>query len=314
MEKDMTDAKKTETMSDEQSMEVAPLSDEEKKDVHRRWLSGEGTDEQLIEMVASAQRAKVKPAQMPIAPLSDEEKKDVHRRWLSGGGTDEQLIEMAASAQRAKVKPAPMPSLEKELSRLYNDCIKTGGSSVSRTWMGTGVFLQAARADMADARKADQARIAELEHEVVELRAVLDDDQGEVVLASSPRTQEKENLMKTTVQSLKLNAQTHIDMAEKSLAKFSESFLKDPQEAFRWGEEALKAAATRSVWISVREHLSAHHPDLPEGTDGMVEAIRQLAISQALRLAEPYRSSNELANLLHARECAAWAAVASFIK
>jgi hypothetical protein len=124
-------------------------------------------------------------------------------------------------------------------------------------------------------------------------------------------TQEKENLMKTTVQSLKLNAQTHIDMAEESLAKFSESFLKDPQEAFRWGEEALKAAATRSVWQEVLEAMR-----LPEATtdEEVVDSVYQLAISQALRLAEPYRSSNELANLLHARECAAWAAVASFIK
>jgi hypothetical protein len=110
--------------------------------------------------------------------------------------------------------------------------------------------------------------------------------------------------MKTTVPALKLNAHTHIEMAEEQLAEFALKFAKDPMNSFRWGEEALKAAATRSVWLEVLETLE----------EETVEDVRQLAIRHALRLAEPYRSSNELANLLHARECAAWANVASIIK
>jgi hypothetical protein len=120
--------------------------------------------------------------------------------------------------------------------------------------------------------------------------------------------------MKTTVQSLKLNAQTHIDMAEEELAEFALKFAKDPFNSLRWGEEALKAAATRSVWQEVLETMDLVGAQ-PEAVDEtVVEAVRQTAIRNALRLAEPYRSTNEMANLLHARECAAWAAVASLIK
>jgi len=61
------------------------------------------------------------------------------------------------------IEATPMPRLETELSRLWSECIKPSGLSESMTWMGTNVFRRAARADLAEARKADAARIAELE-------------------------------------------------------------------------------------------------------------------------------------------------------
>ena len=70
---------------------------------------------------------------------------------------------MPAFAQPAEpTSPAPMPRLRAQLDELYYECIHP---QRVRGWMGTAVFIEAARDDLAEARKQDAARIAELKRD-----------------------------------------------------------------------------------------------------------------------------------------------------
>jgi len=147
----------------------------------------------MARAVAAAQRAKVRPAKLPTVddvkqaearrPPQSESCLECHGRggrwddeaqdqWYDCekcSGTGRTLAEapMPAPAVDPSTQPAPglapMPRLQAELDRLYRDCIERYRV---RGWVGTDVFVRAARADMAEARKADAARIAELENEL----------------------------------------------------------------------------------------------------------------------------------------------------
>ena len=60
----------------------------------------------------------------------------------------------------------PLPKLDEALMNLYYGCIKPNWNSVVGTWKGIEFFRRAAFADMAEVRKQDARRIAELECEV----------------------------------------------------------------------------------------------------------------------------------------------------
>jgi hypothetical protein len=93
------------------------------------------------------------------------------------------------------IEATPMPRLETELSRLWSECIKPSGLSESMTWMGTDVFRCAARADLAEARKADAARIAELEAELAATRHKLDAANDRSALYASQRDKAERELL-----------------------------------------------------------------------------------------------------------------------
>lgn len=93
-----------------------------------------------------------------------------------------------------------------------------------------------------------------------------------------------------------------VDSADRELAKFAANVAGDPAHAFRWGDDAMKAAATRKIALEVIAAMAHPHSDLHTLEQGLVETLTN-------RAKYPERSTSPCSNLMHQNETSAIAQV-----